>query len=621
VRKVLTFLLLVLIGIAGGIPARAQSAARASLFALDASAFPTFSAALDVFDDSGNFVTGLTPAQVTLLEDGLSIPPSSLQELRPGALFAVALDPGPAFAFRDVYAVSRLDLVMDVLRSWAGAHADSFGDDLSLVPTGGTISSHLAGSAAFSEALSAYQPDLQTLTSSLDTLSRALDIVSEAGGQTGMKRAVLYITSPLEAASIPALQNLTQRAVSQEVRVHVWIVASTDFFATSGATALKDLSILTGGTYALFSGIETLPDPEVYLAPLRHTYALTYLSGIRTSGAHSLSVQVNFNGGTIPSDPLSFLFDVEPPNPILVTPPGQIVRQGPDPRTADFSTYQPSLQELEAIIEFPDGLERPLTRTALYVDGVLADENTAEPFDHFTWDLSGFIRSGDHILQVQASDSLGLEKTSLGLSVTVTVIQPERGVLAFLARNRVWVALGAVGAAGTALVITLLVGRKRTKKNPKRKANPRSRRDPLTAEVESAPEKRTRRALRGRAAAAMKQSDAWLLRLKEDGQPVTAPPIPITTSEITFGSDPIRATRVLDDPSISPLHARLRVENGQFVLSDEKSIAGTWVNHEQLTAPRPLRHGDMLQIGRIAYRFMLRKPPETPAPRFIPSKK
>ncbi len=619
-RKTSIVLLAIFLSFIGGLPARAQTTARLTLFALDTSAYPTLSATLDVFDASGNFVTGLTTGQVTLLEDNQSITPTSLQETQPGVQFAVALDAGPAFAFRDLDAVTRLDKVNKVLRNWAAAHSDSFGDELSLVPNGGTPSTHLDSAQAFLEALTAYQPDLQTVHSSLDTLSDALDAVSVAGSQTGMKRVVLYIASPPEAESIPALQNLTQRAVDLEVRVHVWIVASSDFFSTSGATALKDLSILTGGTYSLFSGDETLPDPETYLTPLRHSYTLTYASAIRTAGTHTLAAQVAFDGGTITSNILSFELNVEPPNPILVALPGQVVRQGADPRDTNFSAFLPNTQEIEAIIEFPDGITRPLVRTALYVDGALADENTAEPFDRFTWDLSGYTQSGDHILQFQAADSLGLEKTSLGITVSVTVVQPERGALAFLARNSLWVVLGAVGLAGTALAVTLLVGRRGTGKATNRKAGSRSRKDPLTAEVESVPETRTRRLPWGRAAS-IKLSEAYLLRLKDDGQPVTAPPIPVTFPEMTFGSDPIQATRVLDDPSVSPLHARLKAENGQFVLSDEKSVAGTWVNYEPLAARRPLQHGDVLQIGRISYRFMLRKPPEIPAPRVIRVKK
>ncbi len=142
------------------------------------------------------------------------------------------------------------------------------GDDLSLIPTYGILSTHLAKTAAFSDALAAYQPNLQSISPSLNTLARALDAVSEPAPQAGMKRTVLFVTSPTSVDAIPTLQNLTERATAQHVRVDVWIVASTDFFSTSGATALKDLAIQTGGQYVLFSGVEPLPGLEMYLAPL-----------------------------------------------------------------------------------------------------------------------------------------------------------------------------------------------------------------------------------------------------------------------------------------------------------------------------------------------------------------
>lgn len=617
--------LLLLLGLTGRLPARAQTAARASLFALDTSNYPTLSVALDVFDDAGNFVAGLTVEQVTLLEDNLTLSPATLQELQPGAQFVVALDPGPYFAYRDSNAVTRLDKVVNILRDWATAYPASRGDDLSLVSTGGTASTHLQEIAAFSEALSAYRPDLSNTSPSLDTLARALEVASEPGPQVGMKRVVLYICSLPNNASIPVLQDLTQRAVDLNVRVHVWIVTSQDLFATSAATALKDLAIRTGGRYDFFTGSETLPDPETFLAPLRRVYTLTYPSAIRTSGAHLLLAQVNLDGRTLTSNPISFDLNVQPPNPILVAPPEQIVRQGTDPRATDFSAFQPAVQEVEAIIEFPDGQPRPLVRTGFYVDGILVDENLSAPFDRFAWDLSGYTLSGEHILQVEATDSLGLSNVSLGARVTVTVVQPERGFLPFLARNSLWVTLGAVGLAGTALAATLLVGRRRRASSGSgrpsgRGAGRRSARDPLTQAVEASAEKPSRRWLRPRSGPG-RQADAYLLRLREDGQPVTAPPIPVIAPEMTLGSDPIQAARVLDDASVSPLHARLKEENGRFVLSDEKSAAGTWVNYEPLTGPRLLQHGDILHIGRISYRFMLRKPPEIPAPRVLPVKK
>jgi hypothetical protein len=236
-RKTLTLFFSIYLLFAGLIPAQAQTktSSRASLYDLNTATFPAVTAGLDIFDSAGNFVTGLSPDSITMLEDNQPRPLASLEELQPGADFAVALDPGPYFAYRDANAITRYEKVIQVLKAWSAAHPDSLGDDLSFIPTGGTISTHLATTAAFSEALAAYQPNLQSITSSPETLSRSLDVVSETPSQSGMKPVVLYITSVPTADAIPGLDNLTQRAVDQNIRVNVWIVASTAFFSTSGA--------------------------------------------------------------------------------------------------------------------------------------------------------------------------------------------------------------------------------------------------------------------------------------------------------------------------------------------------------------------------------------------------
>ena len=614
-RKYLALLLSLYLVFAGLTPARAQSqnTARLSLYALQTSGFPKVSAGLDVFDSAGNVVTGLKPDAITLLEDDKPRSLDALKEVKVGVEFALALDPGPTFAFRDANAVTRYDKVAQILKSWAASHPDSLGDDLSLIPTYGTVSAHLTKTAAFSDALASYLPNLQSITPSLDTLSKALDTVSESTSTVGMKRTVLYVTSPTAVAALPTLQNLTGRAVGQQVRVNVWVVASTDFFSSSGTTALKDLAIQTGGQYVLFSGEEPLPGLETYFAPLRSTYQLKYTSGVLSSGDHTLSAQASLDGATVSSADLTFSLDIQPPNPILVSPPDQIVRQAPDQHTTKTIAFLPAQQAIEIIVEFPDGRKRPLVSTTLIVDNQKVAVNTAEPFTHFIWDLSGYADSGQHILSVEAVDSLGLSKTSLGVPVMVTVVKPQFGLLPFLSRNSPWVALVAILFAGAALGVILSGGRI---KRRARLTDQAATIDPLTQPVEGETGRRMRLPWKRPA----RQPDAYLERLREDGQPMSAPPIPVIAPEMTFGSDPMQVTRILDDPSVSPLHARLQQEGGEYILSDEKSVAGTWVNYDLLVAPRRLQHGDVLNIGRLSYRFMLRKPPERTLPKITPTK-
>ena len=614
-RKYWSLLLSIFLVFASLTPARAQTqnTAHLSLYALQTGAFPAISTGLDVFDSVGNVVTGLKPDAITLLEDKQPRPLKSLEEVQVGVEFALALDPGPTFAYRDANAVTRYDKIAKILKSWVASHSDKLGDDLSLVPTYGSLSTHLATTAAFSDALAAYLPNLQSISPSLNTLSKALDTVTEPTSTLGMKRTVLFVTSPTAVDALPTLKNLTERAVGQQVRVNVWIVASTDFFASSGATALKDLAIQTGGQYVLFSGVEPLPGLETYFSPLRSTYRLTYTSGILTSGDHTLTAQANLDGQTVSSAAQTFSLDIQPPNPILVSPPDQIVRQAPDSHTTKTTAFLPTRQLITIIVEFPDGRTRPLVSTALLVDNQKVAENTAEPFNHFVWDLSVYATSGPHILSVEAVDSLGLSKTSLGVPVLVTIIKPQFGLLPFLSRNSPWVALGAILIAGAVLGVILGGGRRKPRVRP---ANQKTQLDPLTQPVGDEPGRHIRLPWKKPA----KQPEAYLERLREDGEPMSALPIPVIAPEMTFGSDPMQVTRILDDPSVSPLHARLQDQNGEYILTDEKSVAGTWVNYELLEAPRRLQHGDVLHFGRLSYRFMLRKAHERPLPKITPTR-
>lgn len=603
------------------VPVSAQSEAHVDLYDLKTESFPAMTAALDMFDAAGGFVSGLTSEKISVLEDDQPRPIGSLQERQPGAQFVVAFNPGPVFATRDVNAVSRSDKIIQTLREWAAARPGDASDDLSLVTTDGLVSLHLAA-GDFLDALAAYQPEARSIIPSLNTLSQALDIAAEPATQSGMKRAVLFITPLPDQTALSTLQSLTARAVQLKIRVYVWMVAPKDYFFTSGAIALKDLAIQTGGQAFPYSGEEDLPDLETYLNPLRHTYTLTYTSGIKAPGSHTLVIQVDLDGQAVSATPLAFDLDVQPPNPILVSPPEQIVRQSLDVTRYNAMKLAPTEQMVEIIIEFPDGHLRPLVRTTLYVDGEIAAENTAEPFDKFTWDLDGYISSGQHNLQVEAVDSLGLSKVSLGVPVTVTVVKPQRGLQAFLVRNSLWIAGGAVLLAGAALVLILFAGgRLRRSSSAAERPSRKMRLDPLTQPIITTPHAE-KHGLQLPWARRRQTAPAYLVRMKGDGQPVTAPPIPLAGSEMTFGTDPTQATHVLDDPSVSPLHARLKKEwDGGFYLLDQNSTAGTWVNYEALTdKPKRLQHGDIIHMGQLSYRFMLRKPPEKPKPRIIPQK-
>jgi hypothetical protein len=284
-------------------------------------------------------------------------------------------------------------------------------------------------------------------------------------------------------------------------------------------------------------------------------------------------------------------------------------------------------------VEFPDQHERPLVRTTLYVDGMVADENTSEPFDAFTWDLSSYAASGEHQVVVEAVDSLGLSRTTISQPIALTVIQPPRGPAALLARYRQPITIAAVALAGLALLAILLTGRLRLPSARAALEARRADRDPVTQPVpatqtvpHSIAQDKPRRRTPGKAKpstatpAPPAPAPASLLRLMPDGQPASANPIPLAEKELTFGVDPEQCNVVLDDASVAAAHARLkRTQDGGYLLMDNSSVAGTWVNFKPVPHEGELlQHGDMVHFGRLFFRFALQAAPKIPEPKIEP---
>jgi hypothetical protein len=602
-----------------------EGVATAELSLVDAQDFPAVSALLDVYDDQGQPLTGLQPEDVTVLEDSQPHPASGLVESAPPAQIVVAINPGPALAVRDGEGKARIQRVTEALAGWGGAQPPDTPDDLSLVSIAGPIITH-AKPTDWVVSLTSFQPDFRSTTPNIQSLMIALNIVNEPLPIPGMKRAILLITPHMDEPNIDLTLNaMAEQAVASKVRVFVWLVDSDLYFNTPSATAFKALALQTGGNYFAFSGLETFPDLESYFSPLRHLYSLSYNSTLTSRGEHTLAVQVQSPGGEIISEGRSFSVDIQPPNPIMVMPPGQIVRQAPadDPFNAEL--LLPEQQPLEIIVEFPDNHPRPLARTTLYVDGTPVAQNDVEPFNQFTWDLSVYNESAQHELVVEAVDSLGLSKITMAVPVIVTVIHAPTGIQALLAKYRTLIAMSAIGLAGGILLIILLSGRLRVKSRHERRETRKRAVDPVTQPVTiqqaEPPSKRkqTKRSPWSRADR-LPDAPAYLTRLGPDGEPVTGRPIALVEKEITFGTDPVEAMHVLDHPSIAALHARIRQMDGSdFQVIDNDTVAGTWVNYETIPkSGRILKHGDVVNFGQLMYRFTLKNPPAEPEPKIIP---
>jgi pSer/pThr/pTyr-binding forkhead associated (FHA) protein len=60
-----------------------------------------------------------------------------------------------------------------------------------------------------------------------------------------------------------------------------------------------------------------------------------------------------------------------------------------------------------------------------------------------------------------------------------------------------------------------------------------------------------------------------------------------------------------EEGGVSRQHARLLINNGQYLIEDQNSTNYTYVNRQRLPAkvPTPIKDGDDIRLGRVALKF------------------
>jgi len=88
--------------------------------------------------------------------------------------------------------------------------------------------------------------------------------------------------------------------------------------------------------------------------------------------------------------------------------------------------------------------------------------------------------------------------------------------------------------------------------------------------------------------------------LRKNGQVI---PLELTITNI--GRKPENQI-VIDEPLVSSKHARIELQGSDYIIIDNKSTNGTFVNDTPITDPHLLKDGDIIQIGNTDLHFGLR---------------
>ncbi|MEX2161173.1 MAG: FHA domain-containing protein [Anaerolineales bacterium] len=591
----------------------AQTGVTLTLRHLEAEAFPIIAGYLDARDAAGVPIRDLQLEELQMLEDGTPQPLTGLRTVRPGLRIIVVLNPAEAFAIRDVAARTRYDYVSEQMLAWAEGLPSGSSNLMTLITPEGVL---VEGGNAnqWLGALQAVPTDFGGAQMSNLALLQALQLASQPPAEPGMNTVIWWVTGSPNAEILVPLPEWQTQLTAAGIPLFVWQLDARSGFTSEPTLLLQGMVQASGGQWFGYSSGDPFPDPEDYFSPFRSVYFFQYTSQLHTGGAHQVQAQLEREGVAILSSPASFELDIRPPNPVLVSPPAEILR---GPAENDPQQLSPFSQVIEILVEFPDDLIREVARTTLFVNGLPVAENSNAPFTRFAWDLRDYTASQQVALRVEAEDVYGLVGSSVEIPVMILVENPLTWYQSFLRQGGPALAISAVVLAAAAFfLVMVLSGRLR----PPGRRSRRARRerslisDPLSDSPLSG--EQSQALLEAVTTQQIERAPAYLQRLAMQEAAIAARLLPLPGQELLIGSDAAGAI-VLEDPSVEAQHARLtRLEDGSYHVADLRTQAGTWINYAPVSAEgSPLRHGDLLHIGRVAFRFLLdNRPGDNPNP-------
>jgi hypothetical protein len=573
------------------IPAK-QIQAQLTVAPPEIEAFPRITLHAALTDGSGRPIADLPPDVFQVLEDGDPVETLQVEKVLVGTRQVFVINSSPGLGVRDSHGRTRYEFAQDeLIRYWRDPEASLLGiDDLSLLTAQGVLIQHSESAAELAAVLDALAPSFEGGTSGYDLILQALDYSSDPAEVGLLPGSLIFLTPLIETPRDLPLANTIARAVESGTAIFPVLFATQETVEAPEVAPLRQLAEATGGELSYYDPGRGLQELASRFLAQRYQYRLTFESRTNAPGNHSLQVRVVADGLEAASLPQSYTIDVRPAELAFIQPPTEVLRQTDDPELP-IEAIEPRSLQLDILVNFADGHPRPIRQSRLLVDDEVVRIRNSPPFERLEWDLTGYRASGQHTVQAVVVDSLGIQSETIGLPIQITIESPARGLAAFRPAVDSLVAVAALIVAATVMIggLTTVL-----------------RRSPQPGEsslARSAPIKRAR--LQDRS-----PSEALLVPVRPAGEP-----LPLTGVDVVMGRDASLAAIVVSDPSVERMHARLiRQADGDYLLRDQGSVAGTWVNYDLVPSEgRRLRNGDLVQLGRVEFRFQLtgKVPPRT----------
>lgn len=428
-------------------------------------------------------------------------------------------------------------------------------------------------------------------------LVQGINALAQKGANDPRRRLMVVFSNGIPPTTdVNKLQTLPDLARQNDVAVFVVYFGASEQPAT--AANLRRTATLANWRYYWYTSTGAMESVFQQIYNFGFQYVLTYRSKAAASGNHTLRAAVRageeskievYNSG-------QYSVTLAPPRIQVTVPEGGLVRHGNEWNSVVTDTV-PAAVPVAFTMDWPDSHKRQITRLSYAVDDGVEQIVENPPATGGTVSVDVDVKGlgdGPHTLDAYLTDELGLRGQVEDVVIPIRIVLPEPPLIERLRQT-----LARVGPPG-ALIISLLLLIAAIYIYRKRPAVVMSTLGTLGRSVKVATDFFVRPK-----AGERKPAKAYLMPL--NGADANQEPIAIRAETTRLGRDDSWANIVLQDTSVSRLHAKIVEEqDGGFKVYDEGSKSGTYVNEEEVGIKGTwLRDGDVVALGRDEFQFKL----------------
>ena len=589
-----------------------QIESQIDIYAVDLSEFPQISFLMNPWDAGGNFILNLESSDVTIVENEQELEVEELTEINLGAQIIIVHNDGAAFTVAGDDEIPRSEILSQELIKFFNLLSSDSNDYVTLITPEGTLFSNEQNEETILSDWENFEHDFTETVPDLNVISQAMRYTRDSFPAANAGKTILFLTPKIDMEERESLDNLIFSAIQDGVRVHVGFVGRVADFESEEAEMLRDLASQTNGQFFAFSIEESIPDFNSMFESSRKAYQVVYHSQLNNSGINQLGVKIESGAGNYQSENFSFEIDLQAPNPIFLSLPASIDRYFPEDLEIQLYNLEPKQFVINILINFEDGIEREIVRTELFINGESVRLNFNSELNSFNVNIDDFQQDAKLLLKVIAEDELGMVGESMEIPIELNILDPSQDFGEVLNTNYVdLIVVALLSALGIGVLFTILSGKFRPQMKTER-AYKKAKDINISDEdliIKNVPDKEKTGPLRRIISNSADEYEVFaeLHEINVETNRNKGNKFDIVQENVYLGSDKDISQILLNDPAIQGQHALIqKTENGMFVITDLNTIAGTWLNYEQVTVPQTeIKHGDNIHIGDVVLVFKL----------------